>query len=493
MAYGKTKASTPAAGMTALDYGSLESGGVKRRAIQSRNKPEAMLLTPAKREKATATARDDRRNMAILAWMVRRHLDNVSRFTPQFRIPNGGAEIAVVNNIVNRLLLWHGKRRNFDALGRHGRDEWMRMFEACKVIDGDVAGLKVKGGLLQGIEGNRIAKASDATDKDINDEGLVISNGTVIKYAICSRDKSMLKHERIVSADNMIFDAYWPERFDGFRGVSPLLSALNEGADIRETREWLILKAKASAIFGLAFKRASSDEMFPQQGEANTAAPGSGAASYTSQVAKAIAVKGIVNLDLDPGDDVHEIQSSSPNPTVVEFTRELIRSFLLALDIPFTFYDSLTASFSARVADRNEYEEACEWKRDKNIDVLDAIYADWLFPMWFGTNKFGLQDACDLAKIDIEEVASYLRWCPAGRPWLDKSNEMSGHIMALAAGVTSIPEICAAYGRDAYAVAAEQKEYLENCGIPILYANGGQVSVQNLLDNELAKQSEEKK
>jgi hypothetical protein len=43
-------------------------------------------------------------------------------------------EIAAVNDAVGKLLAWHGRKTNFDALKRHGRNEWMRMFEACKVL-----------------------------------------------------------------------------------------------------------------------------------------------------------------------------------------------------------------------------------------------------------------------------------------------------------------------------------------------------------------------
>jgi capsid protein len=279
----------------------------------------------------------------------------------------------------------------------------------------------------------------------------------------------------------MVFDAYWPDRFDSNRGVSPLLTALNEGADVRETWEWLVLKAKASAIFGLAFTRTGPDDIFPTQGDPNTSAPATENAAYTDQVSKAIKGRGLINLDLDPGDDVKEIQSSTPNPQVVPFTRELIRSVLLALDIPFTFYDSLTASFSARIADRNEYEESCEWKRDKNIGILDEVYGGWLIPMWAAADLFGFGKALKSAKLTTEEIAAALSWVPAGRPWLDRSNEMSGHILALAAGVTSTPRICAAYGDDAFLIAEEQREYLEKAGQPLLYAQGGQIAVQAIM------------
>lgn len=496
-----------------LGYNSIDDT-TKRRQTQSRTSSESCILTPMKREKASATVRDDRRNMSILAWMIRRHMDGVSRFTPNFRVPGNKPEeprpeIADINSIVKRLLSWHGKRRNFDALGRHGRDEWMRMFEACKVIEGDSGGLKVKGGKLQGIEGDRIKKPTDwgtasqaqqkTLEKTVTDEGLTFDAiGSRTGFCICKRTStSTMQYERIVNDNDMIFDAYWPDRFDSNRGVSPLLTALSEGADVRESWEWHLLKIKASGLFGFAFTRTGEDDMLPTQGEPNSTYPqgadglANEGAAYSSQVASAVRSRGLINLDLDPGDDVKSIESQSPNPNIIPFTREIIRSILLALDIPFTFYDSLTASFSARIADRNEYDESCEWKRQKLIDVLDEIYGGWLFPMWATADLFGFGSALRKAKMTAEEAAAYLEWVPAGRPWLDKSSEMSGHILALSAGATSTPRICAQYGLDAYEIAQEQKEYLESAGQPLLYANGGQVAVQAIMAGLNNPQKEE--
>lgn len=471
-----------------LGYGAVEDTTRRRKTVK-RSYAEISILTPRKRDQGTATARDDRRNMTILAWMIRRHLDNVSRFTPHFRVPGQTDEARKLNRIVKRLLEWHGRRRQFDALKRHGRNEWMRFFEACKVIEGDCGGLKVKGGMLQGIEGDRIRKPRDGAPDGVTDDGLQLAeDGTRKAFCVCKRNGTQeMEFERMVPDADMVFDAYWPDRFDSNRGVSPLLTALNEGADVRETWEWLVLKAKASALFGLAFTRTGSDDIFPTQGEPNTteapseSSSASEAAAYSDQVSKAVKSRGLINLDLDPGDDVKEIQSSTPNPNVIPFTRELIRSVLLALDIPFTFYDSLTASFSARIADRNEYEESCEWKREKNSDVLDEVYGGWLFPMWAKADVMGFGTALDAMKVTSEEAASLLQWVPAGRPWLDKANEMQGHILALAAGATSTPRICAQYGLDAYELAEEQAEYLNTVDAPLLYAQGGQVAVQAIM------------
>lgn len=467
-----------------LGYSAVEDSP-RRRPVSRKDVAEGLTLTSRKREIGSATARDDRRNMTILAWMIRRHIGCVSRFTPMFRLSTTGrpaaAEIATVNQKVKTLMTWHGKRNQFDALQVMSRDEWMWMFEACKTISGDCGGLRTKGYRRQGIEPDRIRKDAKSP-KDVSDEGILYNpDGTRKAFSICKRVGSDFQFEKMAPAENMVFDGYWPERFDSGRGVSPLLTCLNEGADIRETIEYLILKVKGAALRGFAFTRAESDDMAETQGANPTDVPGSESASYAAQVAAGVKMRGLVNIDLDPGDKFEEIGSNTPNPNVVPLTREMIRGLLLALDIPFTFYDSLTASFSARIADRNEYEEMTEPKREKNIAVLGEIYDVDIFDAWSTADIFGFGKALKAAKLTPEEIAMHLKWAPANRAWLDRSNEMSGNILALAAGLESIPNLAAGYGVDPYELAAEQKEFLETCGIPLLYAQGGQVPVNDLL------------
>lgn len=468
---------------TALGYPIEDTG--RRRSTTGRTSAEGFILTPQKRERASATARDDRRAFTVLAWMCRRHLDSVSRFTPFLR-----TGVEDVDRIIKSLMTLHGNRRQWDALGRHSRDESMRMFEACKVLTGDAGLLKVKGGKVQGIEGDRLSlPAGGASDKDLKNfgpDGIRFNvDGSRAEWCLCKRAGERgesLEFERKLPDQDLVFDGYWPERFDSNRGVSPLLTALNEAADVKESFEWLILKIKVSALFGLAFTRTSPDGIGGAFGRTDESATQT---SYASAVGAAVKSRGLINLDLSPGEKVEAIESRTPHAEAITFSRELIRIVLLALDIPFSMYDSIASSFSARIADRNEYEEACEWKRDKNIECLQEIYGGWLFGLWYEQDRLGLRKAMDKAKITVEEVAAALKWMPAGRPWLDRTSEMAGHILALSVGVESIPGIAAAYGVDAYEIAQEQQAYLKAAGIPILYAQGGQVPVQQLLNNAI--------
>ncbi len=118
----KTQAEIVSGRKYSFGYNAVEDT-TKRRVTTKKTTPEISILTPTKRDTASATTREDRRNFSILAWMIRRHLDNVSRFTPHFRLSGDSEEIKLVNSKVKMLLDGHSRRRQFAALGRHGRDE----------------------------------------------------------------------------------------------------------------------------------------------------------------------------------------------------------------------------------------------------------------------------------------------------------------------------------------------------------------------------------
>ena len=76
------------------------------------------MLTPTKRSKLLATTQDQLRNHSLVAWMVRKHLDYVSKFHLSFRTDKPD-----VDALVNRIFKWHGRPGNLDFGGRFGRDK----------------------------------------------------------------------------------------------------------------------------------------------------------------------------------------------------------------------------------------------------------------------------------------------------------------------------------------------------------------------------------
>ena len=498
----------------ALAYNGLVDTG-NRRQVTKRTTHELYHLPVFRRQTSSATTRDQRRNFTPLAWMIRRHLDNVSAFTPHIK-----TGVPAVDLAVRECLKWHARPENFDALRRHSRAEAMRQFESVKVIAGDCAFMRCQGLRWQGIEGDRIGLGMGPSMSTgyavrqwngrqvlVSEDGLVFEgsietqtpDGPVIGYAISQRGGlrgEYLTFDRIVSPDNFIFDAYWPERFDAFRGVSPILTALNLCADTNEQIEYMGLKVKLGALFGWMFNREGEDEIANDIQPFQT--PATGAAllnqvngsttttekqSYASVIQRALQMKGPVVFDGDPGDKMSKIQDDSPTHEFVPFVSDVeLRIIFLALDIPYTMYDSKGSSFSAREADRNEYDEACEWKRAKNQAVLDRIYDASAFETFAGLDQFGLGRALRAAKIDPAEIAGMLKWFPNGRaqPTLE---ELKSGMIALAMGQTSPQRLCARYGDDAGEIADEIEAYLKDnkARIPLFWAAPGQATIQQIM------------
>jgi len=439
-------------------------------------------LSRNKRKIASATTLDEVKNGALLAWMIRRHIDYVSRFEINFRSGN-----AALDEKVHSLLAWHRRRANWEKAGRLNRDDWMRIFEFSKVTHGDAAGIKLADGKIQGLNSDQIAKPDDWGDKKpnqkmierVSDHGLILDkqNG-VEKYCICYRNKEgRLIFDHFEDAENILFDGYFTA-FNQTRAPSPLIAAINDVIDMRDIVLYTKINLKLKNLFAIAMFRDTADPL----------------GGHTEDDDEDIAESGqeqqltpdrINLLDLDAADKVQSIESQSPSPNAMEFMFILARISMLALDIPFTALDSSKASFSARIADRAEYEESCESKRDKNADVLRDIYT-WKFEDWYANDE-EFRGLADAAKYPWQKIVDKLDFMPAGTPWMDKLTEIKADILSVSLGIESIPRIARRHGLDAYAIGKEQAEYLawakEN-NLPIFYASGGQQAVQSILDEK---------
>jgi capsid protein len=471
------------AGRTLFGYDSVEGQRGNRRPVKTKVTSEDLVLTRDKRKKGISTARDDHRNNTLLKWAVEHHLNYVSRFRPFYRSGN-----EFLDQQVNGLLRWHGNRQNWDISKRHNRDRWMRLWELQRVLCGDIFAIKTKLGALQAIESDRVTTPTDWNGAEPNPKltphGLLLDkNGAVLKYAICNRtDKSnqfVLDH--MEAAENIVASGYFT-RFDQTRGISPVLTSLSLLADVDDGLRFNLLKVKLQALFGLAFYR---DSVAPLGApEPNFTDDEDGEPEEEGYNVEMSPDK-VTIFDLDPGDRVEAIESNSPAESVIQFSELEIRIVLKALDIPYTAFDSLRSSHSARVADRNEYEEAAEWKREDNIATLTEIY-EWRFNYWARTND-SLKQAMKEANVTAQDVVRAINWVPAGTPWLDKLNEVKADVLALSIGAESTPRICARHGLNAYQIADEQADFIKYCKereVPLLYADPGKEAVQNILNEE---------
>lgn len=411
----------------------------RRRAPATKVKHESIVLNEKKRTKLLATAQDQVRNHSLVAWMVRKHLDYVSSFHFNFRTPD-----ADLNKLVNRIFDWHSSAKEIDVSQRLGRDEMFRMFEMEKTVSGDAAFIKVENMMkMQCIESDLIAKPSvidsDVPDAIRNKINALDSSGLVkgdymepIEFAICNRgpEGKTKEFDHFEAAENVIFDAYFTRFSSQDRGISPLSTAINTVQDLGESFEANILKAKLTALFGIAIMRKSGSPDLG--GAAGTLEETAGAATTATDTHLDINLDTINVIDLDEDEKIEVIESGTPSTEFINATYVYIHLVLLALDIPVTYFDSRRSSFSARIADSNDYEKASDWKREKNR-VVRKDYSDFVCQtLWNDpTDEWGLKATTEAAGLTLRELKDEVEWIPSGSPWLDKLKQILGDEKAI--------------------------------------------------------------
>jgi len=457
-------------------YGAENKG--RRQAPATRTKSEDIVLRPPKRKKLIATARDHYRNYALMAWAIRRHLDYVSKLSPLVRTSSDD-----LNNYLESKLKRHGKKRNFDIAGRHSRDSMMRLFEMLKVTDGDCALRKVEFDKFMGIEGDRIRQHEE---EDTNEHGLVIDSmtGSTEAYAVHNRTGGGgFEFAELVPADEVAFDGFY-SRFDQTRGVSPLAAALNMCTDAHEAFEWTQLKIKFHAILGLQINRETTSEVsdgFPTTEEADYDTDADG--NTTDENRYEFDPSGLTMFDMDPGESVKPIESNTPAQEFTDYSFLMIRLILLALDIPMTAFDSMKASFSARIADREEYEQSAKAKRRKNCEVLEECY-EWVLSDWWQEDAELQRLARAAGILSPEDLNEAIEWTGQATPWLDKLKEVNGDAVAIANGLDSRSRIVkrrhgVTFEDIARELAAEEN-LADSLGLDLVKGNPGQQTIAQI-------------
>lgn len=481
---------------SAFDYEAVQNTN-RRKGIPSGQKPhQDVILKRHERKRGERLTNDVLDNYPLAGWMIRRHLDAVSSF--YFDVDKAAGDN---RKVVMDLLREHGKARNFDAAKRHSRDEAMRLFEMNKVLDGDSLMAKITAksspryGSVQLVEGSQITKPSDfpkswnTTDKfrepRFTDQGLELDSfGGAKSFIVCkyARGQRVLKFDRRVLARNAIYSGYF-DRYQQTRGISPLLCAMNQLLDIKEGMEYILLKIKLHALFGYAITQDaidSADGLPSTSEDVEDECPGEDGVSQADVSREIDISNGPFGLNLIPGENVKTIESETPPESVRDYTGLAIRCALLALDIPYTFFDGRSASFSHIIADRKMYEESIRSKRGKNEEVMEQ-YLDWKVQMWI--------DDGDIKGTTYEELRPLVHVHPRPSPWLDKMSEIQASEREVALGLKSIPTLGKERNVDVFAELEKQSEYLKQANeldVPIYVGHPGQRSERdNEIDNDI--------
>jgi len=373
-------------------------------------------LIPSKRRKLVSTVRDLKRNFSFAAWAIRKHLDYVSSFS--FQSQNKvfyGEGMKELDDHIERLMKWWSLKENFDVRGMHSLSESIRLAEACRVTDGDVFLYKLKAGMVQGVEGDLIAKPTSGVlpsrykAQDF-EHGIKRSPaGKPLSYAVNKRVGNHLEFHKVVSARHMIHFAYW-DRFDQIRGVSPLASAITTMQDAYESVVYALGRAKISQLFGLVMNRASAEAVGEVSG-GGTKTEGDDKSEYKVDFGK-----GPFILDFDhPDDDAKFIDSNQPSSEFVQFFNATLALALKALDIPFSFYDESFTNYSGARQALLLYEQSAAEKRKAVKAVLDAL-TRWRIMLWIASGVLKLPAGITISDIRWD-------WQPSGIPWVDPLKE----------------------------------------------------------------------
>lgn len=491
---------------TQFDYDAVKTTN-RRRKPTERLRAEHVILPDSKRKKLLSTVQDQIRNASTAAWMVRRHLDYVSKFKLQFRTGNEQLDL-----LVNRIFRWHAQPRNFDVAERFGREEMFRMFELEKVASGDAAMIKTGDIKLQAIESDLIAYPSGGTlPKELagqvdRDTGVVMDEtrpGRIAQFCICNRGKEGIQvvFDHLEQSENVIFDAYYTRFSSQVRGVSPLSTAINSIQDVYEGVDFNLAKAKVHALFGIALMRdysgASTDqeEVYEFGGasgitqgltESADGAPTSDAGTKQIEASlQEMKPNEMLMVDMDTKGRIDTIESKTPSAEFKDFTEFVIRLSMLALDIPYSAFDSKSSSFSSMIADQNMYEVACKWKREKN-QWKRHEYSDWLLEsIWNDEDSdWPLRQVAQAAGINrLRELQELVEWVPAGFPWLQKLQEVQGDIKAISVGLDNPIDACKRRGGDFFVniqKTADAYNYADSLGVPLMIGEPGQASIASV-------------
>ncbi|MCJ7543970.1 MAG: phage portal protein [Phycisphaerae bacterium] len=457
-----------AARVVAFGYDATEDTG-RRRSTPSALTAEDRVLPSAKRKKLIATARDVIRNYCTAAWMVRCHLDYVSRFSFQARTGNDA-----LDDRIEELIGWASERRNFDVSQRFSRSKAMRISEARRVLDGDIGWAKLSSGGIQLIESDRIrtperaALLGDYKPEDFTHGVLCNKWGRIEAVCICRRGQtgSGYEFERIIPARNFWLHVYWDStyRVDQVRGISPLAPALNTLKDVYEGLDYAMAKAKVAQMFGLAIFRQNVQRQGegwgtaqvgvdnpPEDEEAQSA--GAGEQAGDTERYEVDPGAGPFKLELEDTDRAEFLSTNTPETQLLAAMAFATDLSLKALDIPYSFYDSSKVNYYGQKADIQKYENSAHSKREDNQGLLDD-WARWRLQLLVLEGTLVLPGEITVDDLDWE-------WIPAAMPWVDKLRELKGDVLALDNNLDSEIRIARSRGQDAYEIAGERMDFEE--------------------------------
>ena len=437
---------------------------------------EDEVLKQRQRRLLKVNIEDQRRNITLVGWMIRTHLAYTVDMS--FQAITKDLEF---NKELDAFVLEQSHAHNFDIRGIVNARQGFRLLESGALTTGDNFLLKIAqgSGLVQGLESDRICNPTYGgvperfrAMKMV--QGVIrYKSGAPRLYSVCRRERGKLIFDKMAKRGDVIEHSFI-ERWDQGRGVTPLAAAVNMVQDYHEANVYAALKAKLSHILGFAITRdagdgengflpnrvdSSSSDTTTAQAATTTAEEPSARTAYKLRLGRG----GPEMLDFDPGDSIKPIETNHPSFEYQGFTDIEVRAIMLALDFPWTFFDSRKGSYTIQRADKNRYMRSVVPHRERNVQTRNRWLVWKLDRAISETGEFKLPSGWTLDDVKWE-------WRPGGDTWLDALKEVMASIVAIRMCLTSPQRICLERGLNWYRVREECKEafeWMRDNGMPV--------------------------
>jgi capsid protein len=442
------------AGRVAFGYEAVESRG-RRKPPTVITRAEDRELDSSKRRTLIGTARDLTRNFTLAGWAVRKHLDYVSTFDFQARTPDRD-----LNKYLEAYMYERCKPGRIDHGRRHSLRRLMRLWEASRMLDGDVLLVLLADGRIQTIEGDRIKQPAavipeGATLTDFV-HGVQIDpvTGQAVRYAIHNRGlqgSETMNFAGFVEARFAHLHAHYT-RYDQVRGVSPMAPAINTFRDVYENFDYALAKAKVAQLFAMAITRAQDAGAITGDDDTDEAK-----SKYDIDFGR-----GPIKLEMEPGDDAKILESNQPSTQFQAFTDAMISVALKSLDIPVSFYDESKANNSSLRGAWKMYEQAAKIKRADLEEALDRI-TGFIFAVDYRNGLLELPAGVRPQNINWQ-------WVHRGIPWVDPLKEITADITEVNNAFNTRRAKLAERGLDYFDVIdglAEEQAYAAQMGVAL--------------------------
>lgn len=411
-----------------------------RRPFVTSTLSEDKELRPHDRQAIISQGRDLLRNFALAGFMVRKHLQYVASFAFEAtcRAEPGASEerkreIDAFNELFEEKIRVWQQRRNCDLAQRHCFSELLELIETHRVFDGDVGVLKVGGGRIQIIEGDRIRNPVDPAWQNTTMlwpdyewvHGVKVGRtGRAFRYAINRRlPEGGFEFEREVPAENLFLTGYYT-RIDQIRGVAKLAPVIEIFAHLHEGIGYALAKAKLGQLLGI-FSTHKEDDF--EDGDKNASGM-----STVNEITEALIDKfgpEIAHIAAKTGDTVEMVNANTPSNEFQAFCVMVIRLIFAALDIPYSFFDGDAANYYGQKGELDNYVDSCKLKQTDLIELLDEL-TEWLVREWVADGELELPEGMTLEDVRFE-------WTGAGLPWWRLIDDAKGYLSAFLCGLAS--------------------------------------------------------